>query len=219
MQKVKALLFDLGGVIIDINWRRVFSIWSEYSGIAAEEIAARYSFDAAYRAHERGEISWQKYFASLRISLAIDLSDQQFLEGWNAIFNHEIPGFEGLLENIDPNIPRFVFSNSNQIHTEFWLHRYRKILAGFEKVYISSQIGLRKPDAQAFEFVAKDMNTPLQNILFFDDTLENVTGARVARMPAVHVQRNQDIETALVEFNLRTKRLSNLRDKTCEQKD
>jgi len=53
---VEALLFDLGGVVIDVDWRRVFDVWANGARVPAAEIAARFLFDERYEAHERGEI-------------------------------------------------------------------------------------------------------------------------------------------------------------------
>src|SRR3990172_1596824 len=95
--RIHALLFDLGGVIVEIDFNRVFAIWSEHSGMPAAVIRSRFVFDAAYRAHERGEISAAAYFGSVRESLGIRISDAQFFAGWDAIFVGEVPGIAALL--------------------------------------------------------------------------------------------------------------------------
>ena len=51
-----ALLFDLGGVVIDIDFRRAFSLWQPGSGLSLEEIAKAFKFDLQYQRHERGEM-------------------------------------------------------------------------------------------------------------------------------------------------------------------
>ena len=65
---------------------------------------------------------------------------------------------------------------------------------------MSSELGLRKPDCAAFEGVANAMGIALSAILFFDDTLENVEGARAAGLQAVHVTMPSDVKCALVEI-------------------
>ncbi|NND75455.1 MAG: hypothetical protein HKN44_10670 [Ilumatobacter sp.] len=85
LAETDALLFDLGGVVIDIDFTRAFDVWAERSRTDPSEISFRFSMDEAYRLHEIGQIDSSRYFESLRGSLAIDLPDRDFLDGWLAI--------------------------------------------------------------------------------------------------------------------------------------
>jgi len=194
---IHALLFDLGGVIVDIDFGRVFAIWSGHSGVPAAVIRSRFSFDASYRAHERGEISASAYFDSLRAALGIRISDAQFRAGWDAIFVGEVPGIAALLGRAKRRFPLYAFSNSNAHHHVYWARKFADTLSNFEQVFVSCELGLRKPEPAAFEWVASAIGTAYENILFFDDTDENVRGARVLGMQAVHVRALADIENAL----------------------
>ena len=71
----------------------------------------------------------------------------------------------------------------------------------FEQIFVSSEMGMRKPEREAFEAIAAVTGNRLDEILFFDDTEENVVGARVAGMPAVLVNSHADIEQALAEID------------------
>ena len=66
MKEVKALLFDLGGVVIEIDFDRVLKRWEPISKLSFTELKATFHFDAAYMRHERGEIEAAEYFAHLR---------------------------------------------------------------------------------------------------------------------------------------------------------
>jgi len=79
-----ALLFDLGGVLIDIDFGRAFEAWAGAARVPAAAVAARFSFDDSYQAYERGEIDDRAYFSALRESLGISISDHDLLSGWNA---------------------------------------------------------------------------------------------------------------------------------------
>jgi putative hydrolase of the HAD superfamily len=194
---VEALLFDLGGVIAHIDFSRATSRWARHAGCDAALIASRYSHDEAYEKHERGEIDAAGYFATLRHSLGIDLSDAQFLDGWNAIFGGPIPGAAEWIGQACARLPIYAFSNTNHAHAAFWTPLYAEMLKPFRRVFLSSEIGLRKPDREAFAFVAGEIGVPMPHILFFDDMLANVEGARVAGLQAVHVRSNADVIAAL----------------------
>ena len=87
-----ALLFDLGRVVIDIDFGKAIACWAGHAGCDPSDIVARFVRGETYRQHELGRISDAAYFDSLRTGLGIGLSDAQLLEGWNAIFAGEMPG-------------------------------------------------------------------------------------------------------------------------------
>ena len=194
---VRALLFDLGGVILEIDFSRVFAIWSEHSGVPAAVIRSRFSFDESYRAHERGEIAAAAYFDSLRVTLGIRISDAQFCAGWNAIFVGEVPGIRAMLGRAKQLVPLYAFSNSNAEHHAYWAREYAATLSDFQKIFVSCELGRRKPEPEAFAAVASAIGVPYENILFFDDTDENVESAARLGMRAVHVKSIADIQNAL----------------------
>jgi glucose-1-phosphatase len=203
---VHALLFDFGGVIVEIDFNRVFEKWGAHSGVSAATIRSRFSFDSCYESHERGQIAANAYFDSLRVSLGIRLSDEQFREGWNTIFVGEIPGVAGLLRQAKARVPLYLFSNSNPTHHAYWAREYADTLGLFQKIFVSCTLGRRKPEAEAFAVVASEIGVPPENILFFDDTDENVRSAVSLGMQAVQVRSIADIETALRKSLPRVKR-------------
>ncbi len=197
MAGVDALLFDLGGVVIDVDFARVTARWAEHAGCDPERLRRRFTLDEAYSRHERGEIGANAYFASLRQSLAIDIGDEQFRDGWNALFGGVIPGIEPLLADAGARLPIYAFSNSNPAHEEFWSVAYAGTLSRFRRIFVSSTIGHRKPDKAAFLHVAQAIATPPERILFFDDSTENVAGARAIGLQAVLVNSSADVAAAL----------------------
>ncbi len=71
----QALLFDLGGVVLDIDFNRAFEHWLPISGLTLAEIKTAFQFDLPYQQHERGEISADAYFAHLRRVLRLQDDD------------------------------------------------------------------------------------------------------------------------------------------------
>jgi FMN phosphatase YigB (HAD superfamily) len=184
-------------VLIDLDWQRVFDHWGQSAGKPPGPIRERFHFDPPYQRHERGEIDAAAYFASLRDSLGLDLTHEQFDTGWNQVFVAEVAETIALLRQVEHRIPLYAFSNSNRAHQDFWSRKFAESLAPFRKVFVSSDLGVRKPERESFERVAREIGVPLGAILFFDDTLENVEGARSAGLRAVHVKTPQDVKLAL----------------------
>jgi HAD superfamily hydrolase (TIGR01509 family) len=78
----------------------------------------------------------------------------------------------------------------------------RAPLGHFRKIFLSSAIGLRKPDAAAYDHVAKAIGVAPERIVFFDDLAENIEGARAYGLNAVHVTSSGDVAQALAALGI-----------------
>ncbi|KZD24534.1 HAD-IA family hydrolase [Tardiphaga robiniae] len=197
-----ALLFDLGRVVLDIDFTRVLKIWSDYAHCAPNDIVSRFARGDVYMRHERGEISDDAFFAHLHDTLGIDLTPAQFLEGWNAIFVGEMPGIAELLAHASKRWPLYAFSNTNVAHVTHFSEHHADLLSHFRTVFLSSSIGLRKPDAKSYEHVISEIGVPADRIVFFDDLADNIDAARACGLQAVHVTSPTSVAEALKALGL-----------------
>ena len=197
-----ALLFDLGRVVLDIDFSKALTCWATHAGCTPADLAARFVREEPYRQHEIGKIDDATYFESLRATLGIGITDAQFLEGWNAIFAGEMPGIAPLLARAAKRMPLYAFSNTNRPHVEHFSKAYADVLGHFREMFLSSTIGLRKPDAAAYDHVVKAIGVPASRILFFDDLAENIEGARACGLTVVHVTSPHDVAKALAALEI-----------------
>ena len=198
-----ALLFDLGRVVLDIDFSKVLACWAGHAGCEPAQLVERFSTrEEFYRRHETGEISDAEFFGALRASLGVAISDAQFLEGWNAIFAGEMPGIAPLLKRAGKRLPLYAFSNTNSAHVEYFSVAHADVLGHFRELFLSSSIGLRKPDAEAFDHVVQAIGVPASRIVFFDDLAENVEGARARGLTAVHVPSPADVAETLAALGI-----------------
>ena len=197
---IQALLFDLGGVVIDIDFNRALAHWQPMSRLSPAELKAAFTFDVPYQRHERGEIGAAEYFAHLAQHLQLDDDPAQIAQGWNSIFINEITETRRMVKAARALLPCYAFTNSNAAHQVAWSARFPAVVRAFGRIFVSSEIGHRKPDRSAFEFVARSIGVPVGSILFFDDTISNVEGALAAGLAAVHVRGPADVKTALQRF-------------------
>ncbi|MDI1261998.1 MAG: HAD family phosphatase [bacterium] len=191
------LLFDLGRVVLDISFDQVMARWADHADCTPDELARRFVVNDSFKHHETGKIDDAAFFADLRQSLGIGISDDQFLEGWNAIFTGEMPGIAPLLASAAKRMPLYAFSNTNPAHVAHFSAAYADVLRHFREIYLSSSIGLRKPDAEAYDHVVKAIGVPASRILFFDDSAANIEGARARGLGAIHVTSTDDVARAL----------------------
>ena len=197
-----ALLFDLGRVVLDVDFKKTLACWAGHAGCEPADLAGRFSRDEFYQRHEKGELSDGEFFEALRTALGIAISDAQFLEGWNAIFSGEMPGIAPLLERAARSVPLYAFSNTNAAHVEHFSSAYPGVLGYFRELFLSSAIGLRKPDAEAYDHVVKAIGAPAERIVFFDDLAENIEGARARGLTAVHVTSSDDVAEAMAALGI-----------------
>ena len=130
------------------------------------------------------------------------LTDAQFLEGWNSIFSGEMPGIAPLLASAAQRLPLYAFSNTNPAHVAHFSQAYADVLSYFRQIFLSSSIGLRKPDAEAYDHVVKAIGVPASRILFFDDSAANIEGARARGLCAIHVTSTDDVARALTALEI-----------------
>jgi len=195
--RIQALLFDLGGVVIDISVERALRHWEPRSRLSVEQMRERLAIDEAFQRHERGELPAARYFDHLRRVFELDASDAEIADGWNAILVGENKASLALVASARRYLPCYAFTNTSHTHQATWSSAFPDVVSAFERIFSSPELGMRKPERAAFDAVTRAIGVDPGSILFFDDMLENVEGARTAGLQAVHVRGAEDIRQAL----------------------
>ena len=187
-------IFDMGNVIIDIDFKRVLGVWSHLSGTPLATLTERFSMGEVFQKHERGEISDEQFAADLCNEMGIALSFEQFSAGWHAVFVGLRPEVITLFRKLREEGHRVVvLSNTNRLHMDFWPHHYPEIEANTDAIYLSQNLGMRKPEPEIFQHVLEKERFTADQALFFDDVIENIEAARAAGIKAVWVEDNQTV--------------------------
>ena len=194
---VRAVLFDLGGVLLDVDLQRSIDVWSRHSRLSREELAAAYRVDDPYQRYETGALEADGYFAHLRQVLALDCDADAVRAGYNAMLAAEIDETVELLEAIRARVPCYVISNTNAVHVAEIERAFPRLLPRFTRVFTSHEIGHRKPHPASFEHVLREIALPAREVLLFDDLVPNVEAARGLGMQAVRVRGPHDVREGL----------------------
>lgn len=201
-----AILLDLGGVLIEVNFERSLQHWfaaarrtrgkrneitidhdlvaEMATDVATDKITAQ-----AYERHERGEILFPEFTQALARRLQFDLTEKQWQQGWNAALGDALPGALELVHNAATRWPVYLFSNTNATHQAHWQAQHRELLSPMRDVFVSNTLGLRKPEPLAYQQVAERIGLDPQHIVFFDDRKENVDGAKLAGLEAFQADK------------------------------
>ncbi|MCG6207588.1 HAD family phosphatase [Rhodopseudomonas sp. HC1] len=197
-----ALLFDLGRVVIDFDLARTLKAWAVELGSDPSATLMRLASNDTFHRYETGHVTDAEFFAAVREVLGLELSDEALREGWNAIFIGEMAGIGPLLARAARSLPLYALSNTNDAHIAHFSEHYAHLLVHFREMFLSSRIGMRKPNAEAYDFVVKAIGVRPERIVFFDDLAENTEAAREHGLKAVHVRSSADVAQALDQLGL-----------------
>jgi FMN phosphatase YigB (HAD superfamily) len=182
MENVKNIIFDLGGVIMDIDVKRTLRAFSEL-GIKNIEAYFGHGFAASFFSdHEAGRIPDEVFLGEIKKLLSGEVSDEAVVDAWNALLIHFPSERIALLGELKARYRLFLFSNTNAIHQQKFGEIYRSAFPGnlddhFEKAYYSHEMGHRKPETAGFELIIRENGLNPAETLFVDDALMNVEGA------------------------------------------
>lgn len=187
-------IFDLGNVIIDIDFQRVLQVWSDYSGVPVEILQSRFNHDDDFCRHERGTLSDAEFATAVNRTLGMQLTFDQFAEGWQAIFGalrtpviHQMQQLRAQGETV------VVLSNTNALHCQLWPSLYPQVAVSADRVYLSNEMGLRKPEPQIYQQVLAAEGVRAEHSCFFDDNVGNIAAARALGIEAVWVKDAQTV--------------------------
>lgn len=198
----RALLFDLGGVLLDIDFGRALAAWAPHSRLPPERLREAFRLDEPYQQHETGALASEGYFAHLREALALECDAATVQAGFNAILLGEIAETVQLLDAARQRVPCYAISNTNAVHVAEIERAFPQLLPRFARVFASHEIGHRKPHAAAFEHVLGEIAVPAAEMVLFDDLVANVEAARALGLQAVLVRSPRDVREALQERGL-----------------
>lgn len=194
---VSAVVFDLGGVLLELNNPiKTFGL-----SMSEPEFHERWLQSPSVREFERGAASSERFARSIVAELALRMQWQEFLERFDAWPRCLFADSLQLLDGIPSAIRRGLLSNTNAVH--WGRHDISGRLAGrFDREFLSFETGLLKPDRESFLQVADGFDCLPQQILFFDDNPRNVSAAADAGLRSFVTRCPGDAVRVLARFGL-----------------
>lgn len=190
---IRNIIFDLGGVILDLDFNRTYAALKKLGIPNPEEILRLGSGSDLLKRHERGAISDEAFVKSLKELAAVAVDDADIIAAWNALLVKFPKERIEWLTGLKKKYRLFLFSNTNGIHLTAFRKMYNDAFGNavfddhFEKAYYSHLAGISKPGVEAYHLVISENQLLLEETLFIDDSLANIEGARLAGLQAMHV--------------------------------
>jgi len=204
---MKNIIFDFGGVIINIDTARIGQVLIEKGIDNLEQVHLHLITNDIYNGLETGHVAPQQFRDAIKSVLSINVSDDDIDEAWNAIILDIPPERVRLLEAIRKNYNTYLLSNTNIIHYNFYnryfasTYGYDQLADIFDRAYFSHEMGMRKPNTEIFKRVLKESTLIPEDTLFIDDVLENVEAAISVGMKGYHLDEGIEL-TSLFKDDL-----------------
>ena len=201
---IDTLLLDLGGVLIDVDYHGTAAAFNALGFDGFEAIYSKAQQDHLFDGFEVGALSPDDFRSRIRTLHGNGITDAQVDHCWNAMLGRIPPERIDLLRRLRERYRLLLLSNTNAIHVP----AFERIIAEhngiadfkalFDGAYYSCEMGLRKPDADAFHHVLSRHGAEPSRTLFIDDSIQHVVGAREAGLKAEHLDLHKEDVTALV---------------------
>lgn len=213
MSEIKNIIFDLGGVIINLDIPKTITEYNKLSQKPFETIYTQLQQSPIFDQFDKGKISETEFFNELSKSIQSETSLDQLKFAWNAmLLDFPIHRLE-LLTQLKKRYRLFLLSNTNETHIETFeanlynQHGYKNLEPFFEKVYYSCRIGMRKPDTEIFDFVLQENNLDPSETIFIDDSPQHVEGALKTGIQAKFLVKDREVGNLLLELKINSKEL------------
>lgn len=184
MAALKNIIFDLGGVLLNIDYYKTKNAFLELGFGNFDEMYTQYSADTLFSGLETGKISNDDFLERLVKAAEGKINSDQIRKAWNAmLLDFRVPSLD-FLEELSKKYRLYLLSNTNAIHLEAFKEIFTSetgkpsLDAYFTKAYYSNLVGLRKPNEDIFEFILKDAGINATETLFIDDSYNNIETAK-----------------------------------------
>ncbi len=211
MAQTKNIIFDLGGVLLDIDFQKSIDAFKNLGIENFEDMFSQVNADALFEKLETGEISETDFYAAIKQRTKLAITDNEIDHAWNSLILHFRTKSIEFLEKISGNYKLYLLSNTNSIHVKCFKKLFIKetgkplLDAYFTKAWYSNEVGLRKPGSEIFEFVLQQENLIAAETVFIDDTLSNIQTAKNLGFKTHHLLPTERIE--LLNINLTGEKL------------
>ena len=165
--KIKAILFDLGKVILHFNFDPAFKKLSRASGLPAKDIEDYFVSSGLEVLYDGGKISSAQFYREIKKALGLKISFARFKAIWNGIFTPKKDMIR-LIGRLSKKYRLALISNTNAMHFEYALKKY-PVLRKFDHLILSYKEKTRKPDERIYQKAARACRAKPGEIYYIDD--------------------------------------------------
>jgi glucose-1-phosphatase len=198
MPEIKNIIFDLGGVLLNINPLLSLLELEKISGLNQEELKVRFTNERIFEKFDTGSLDPTQFRSELCRIMNRKVSDSVIDRVWNKLLLDFPLHRVELLQQLRKNYCVFLLSNTNIIHfwhytSEFYTNYGIQMTDLFDRLFLSYEIGIHKPDAGIYTHVLQSANIDPAESIFIDDSLVNIEAADRLGIKGIHIHNGYDV--------------------------
>ncbi len=197
------IIFDLGGVIVNLDYGLTIQAFSELAGYDITQQYSQQRQADIFSRFEVGDITTAEFRQGLMQLLEFEASDDSIDQAWSALILDFPPERVELVRQLSQQKRIFLLSNINELHLETSDLKFTEAMGTdigtladqFERAYYSHLVCDRKPNPSIFQRVIDENDLDPAKTLFLDDTAHNLVGAQQVGLHTIHVTQDNPIES------------------------
>lgn len=172
---IERIVFDLGNVLFPLDYEELHT-WLHTTHSQAP-VQFREKFDQLYVDYEAGAFDTESFFHQLRQDLGMSFEEETFKKKWLSLWKRDNEDVHTLLRELEGKQDLSILSNTNEIHMTDYL-KTKPILSVFNRFFFSHEMHMAKPNRRIYEKVQIELGVQADEILFFDDRVDNIEAAK-----------------------------------------
>ena len=197
MDKIKNIVFDLGGVILTLDRSESVRRFEQAGLLQAEELLDPYHQKGVFLDLEEGRLTSEEFYDEIRNLAGKYISNEDIDFGWLG-FIKDTPEYKlEMLEELRKSHNLYLLSNTNPVIMSWALssrfsEKGKRLDQYFDKMYLSYKIGVTKPDFRIYDYLLKDSGIIPSETLFIDDGAANVEAGKALGMRVFQPKNGED---------------------------
>jgi len=199
MDGIKNIIFDLGGVLIDVDYHKTEEAFVQLGVPYFHKMFKQDHSSELFELLETGKISETDFYDAFRKETETVFTNQQIEFAWNAMLGDFWMNRIEWLEEIKTRYKIYLFSNTNIIHYKCFdgifgkQFQHQHFNSLFIKAYYSHELGMRKPYTESYLHILREQGLNPSETLFIDDTIKNIEGAKKVGLQTIHLDKGQSL--------------------------
>ena len=206
MAAIKNLLFDLGNVLYDIDFKKMNTA---FASIGIEGFDQHFTLNKSHKLFldlEMGFVNEQAFYDGVRALSNLPLTNDQIKYAWNALLVGFRKNSIQWIKDNNAQYNTFLYSNTYQIHHDHFIAEFEKEVASYSFVslfktpYYSHEMGMRKPDPASFTYIIEKEGFLAGETLFIDDNEPNIIAAASVGLQVLHLKEGMRVENDIAAY-------------------
>lgn len=202
---IKAIMFDLGGVIINFDYTRFFNDVIVISPLFKPDSFLLLEFWRNSDVYHQGQMTDEEFYhQNCELLQVCSLSQKEFFDSFNSVLAEKDQEMVNLIRKLKDrgNYKLMLLSNINVSHWQFLLEKKCDFLEYFDEFILSHEVKLAKPDPRIIQLAIERAGCKPEEILYIDDGLNNVRAGQQAGIPSLKYINAKDLEMALINLKI-----------------